>query len=97
MASISDKYISDIIADYAATYKFLDWIKIDILNIWILSKNTHDGAIDLLEKKSWYTIGWTCLSRNTNDRAIKLLEKNPDKIDWIWLSKNTSDRALQLL
>ena len=57
--------------------KLLDWIPLDKINWYMLSKNPN--AINLLEQ-NMDKINWNSLSCNPN--AIHLLEKNINKIDW---------------
>ena len=75
-------------------YKFRDWIPLEKLNWWGLSKNS--AAIHLLSEaleQKPNKIHWNYLS--ANPAAIHLLEQNPDKINWIWLSKNP--KAIHIL
>ena len=65
------------------TLKLRDWIPIDKLDWYWLSKNPN--AIHILEK-NLNKVNW--LSSNPN--AIPILEKNIDKIDWCELSQNPS-------
>jgi len=62
-----------------------------------LSKNTSEGAMQLLEKNR-NKINWVCLSKNPSESAMQLLEKNLYQITnicWDNLSMNPS--ALQFL
>ena len=77
--------IANIIEEYCAKYKLLDWIPIDKIDWGFLS--AHANAISLLEKNP-DKIDWCGLSLNPN--AIHLLEKNPNKINWYWLFENLS-------
>ena len=73
-------------------YKLLDWIDIDNLEWFYLSKNPR--AIDLLEANP-DKINWDSLSLNPN--AIELLKANKDKINWSYLSLNTNPEVIKLL
>ena len=70
--------------------KLRDWVDINKLDSFLLSKNPN--AIELL-KKNQNKINWYFLSLNPN--AIELLKENKDKINWHALSKNT--KAIDLL
>ena len=59
--------------------KLVDWINLEKINWYYLSKNEHEKAIHLLEQNPM-KINWMMLSRNSN--AVHLFEQNLDKIDW---------------
>lgn len=77
--------IWNIVAEYASEYKFLEFINIDKIKWYWLSRNPN--AIHILEK-NLDKIDWNVLSANPN--AIHLLENNLDKINWNMLSTNPS-------
>ena len=62
-----------------ANYRLHDWIDINKLNLYKLSRNPN--AIELLVNTN--DIDWEYLSQNEN--AIQLLEQNQDKIYWNYL------------
>ena len=76
--------------DMTDIYKLRDWIDINKIDWFDLSRNPN--AIHLLEQ-NMNKIYWFLLSVNSN--AIHLLEKNMDKIDWYDLSQNPN--AIHLL
>lgn len=77
-------------------YKLHDWIPVDKLDHYALSKNYN--AIDYLKKNTSF-IDYTALSANTNPKAIELLRaqiaKDPNSLDWDKLSTNPI--AMELL
>jgi len=71
--------------------KLKNWISIDKLDSYSLSKNPN--AIPILEK-NLKKINWIALSSNPN--AISILEKNQDKINWYLLSSSASIFELEI-
>ena len=73
-------------------YKLRDWIDLDKINWYYLTRNKNKDIIKLLKQKP-DKIDWLWLSSNSN--MIEYLEKNQDKINWINLSCNYN--AIKLL
>lgn len=78
---------------------FSKYLKLYIEKIdWdVLSQNTSNYALDLLEQYRWL-INWSNLCANTNPRAIELLKHiHISLIDWTNLCYNTHPYAISLI
>ena len=67
------KDVSNIIAEYSATYELLDWIDIDNIDWYMLSGNPN--AMHLIEK-NLDKVDWYWLSGNPNTAHDQQQQKN---------------------
>jgi hypothetical protein len=79
-----------------ARWKLKDFIEIDYLNWFELSKNPHPAAIELLMKNK-ELVDWRRFCINPSDEAIEYLKKNPDKIYFDYLCINSNPAIMELL
>ena len=73
--------ILKLIAQYAASYKLLDWIPLSKINWRYMSMNGHVGSIAILRENP-DNINWLYLAETETNGAVELFKENPDKINW---------------